>query len=309
MLAGAVGVVAAYGGPAGIARRAVHSFESHPGRDARLSGRVFSLSSDGRLDLWRAAWHQFESAPLLGGGAGSYEQWWRQHRPISLEVRDAHSLYLETLAELGVVGVLLLALMLALPLVAARSRRAPLVPAALGAYVAFLVHAGIDWDWEMPAVILTGLGCGAAALIAARTDAGRPRLRVRTRYAGAALLVAAGAFAAVTLVGNRALDAGASAAAVGNWRQARSDARSARTWLPWSSEPWRLLGDASFGLGDFAAAAKDYRRAIALEPRDWVLWFDLGYATSGRESDAAFARAAALDPRNPDIPKEPRHAS
>ena len=307
VLACAVGGLAAYGGPVSLARKAVHSFESPPVRGTRLSGRVFTLSSNGRIDLWRAALHQFESHPLLGGGAGSYEQYWRQHRPTALDVRDAHSLYLETLSELGLVGFALLAVVLAVPLLAARSRRLPLVPPALGAYVAFLVHAGIDWDWEMPAVTLAGLACGAAALIAARRES--PRLTSHVRYAGAALLVGVGAFAAMTLVGNRALDSGDAAAANGNWSKAAADARTARMWLPWSSEPWRLLGDASFGQGDFAAAARDYRRAILLDPRNWQLWFDLGYATSGSESDAAFARAAALDPRNSDIPREPANAS
>ena len=307
VLAAGVGVVAAYGGPVSIARRAVHSFESRAAGGARLSGRVFSLSSDGRIDLWRAAWHEFASGPVLGGGAGTYEQYWRQHRPTSLDVRDAHSLYLEILAELGLVGLALLFLVLAAPLAAVRSRRLPLVPAALGAYVAFLVHAGVDWDWEMPAVTLAGFACGAGALVAARKE-GRP-LSARVRYFGAALLVAVGAFAAMTFVGNRALDSGASAAAAGDWSKAAADARTARTWLPWSAEPWRLLGDASFGQGDFTAAARDYRHAISIDPRNWVLWFDLGYATGGRESAAAFVRAAALDPRNPDIPKEPGHAS
>jgi O-antigen ligase len=307
LLAVGAGVVGAYGGPVSIARKAVHSFESRPARGAHLSGRVFSLSSDGRIDLWRAAWHEFASRPVLGGGAGTYEQYWRQHRPTSLDVRDAHSLYLETLAELGLVGLALLVLVLALPLAAVRSRRLPLVPAALGAYVAFLVHAGVDWDWEMPAVTLGGFACGAAALVAARAE-GR-RLSGRVRYAGAALLVALGGFAAMTFVGNRALDSGTAAAAAGNWSKAAADARTARAWLPWSAEPWRLLGDANFGQGDFPAAAREYRQAISLDPRDWVLWFDLGYATSGRESTAAFVRAAALDPRNPDIPKEPGHAS
>src|SRR5262249_26446104 len=158
------------------------------------------------------------------------------------------------------------------------------------------------WDWEMPAVTLTGLACGAAALIAARDEAALRELPARARYAGVALLAAVGLFAAVTLVGNRALDAGAAAAASKNWARAESDARSARTWLPWSSEPWRLLGDARFGRGDFPAAAAAYRRAIALDPRNWQLWFDLGFATSGPESDAAFARAAALDPQNSEIP-------
>ena len=62
---------------------------------------------------------------------------------------DAHSLYLETLAELGLVGLALLVLALAPPLVAGfRGVEA----AATGGYVAFLIHAGLDWDWELPAV-------------------------------------------------------------------------------------------------------------------------------------------------------------
>ena len=36
--------------------------------------------------------------------------------------------------------------------------------AAAGGYVAFLFHAGVDWDWEMPAVTVAGLFCGAALL-------------------------------------------------------------------------------------------------------------------------------------------------
>ncbi len=45
---------------------------------------------------------------MLGGGAGSYEAWWAQHGSIPLFVRYAHSLYLEVLGELGVVGLVLL---------------------------------------------------------------------------------------------------------------------------------------------------------------------------------------------------------
>ena len=34
-------------------------------------------------------------------GAGSYESWWAQHGSISYFIRDAHSVWLETLGELG----------------------------------------------------------------------------------------------------------------------------------------------------------------------------------------------------------------
>jgi O-antigen ligase len=127
-------------------------------------------SLDARIDYWRVAWDQFETHPWLGSGAGTFVHFW-ERSGIPSGVRDAHSLYLETLAELGPFGLLLLVAALALPLVAAvRARRRPFVGVALGAYAAFVVHAGLDWDWEMPVVTLAGLICAVAILAAARLD-------------------------------------------------------------------------------------------------------------------------------------------
>ena len=52
-----------------------------------------------------------------------------------------------------------------------------------GAYCAFLVHAAVDWDWQLPAVALAGLICGASILVAARPDAARRPLTTRLRSA------------------------------------------------------------------------------------------------------------------------------
>jgi hypothetical protein len=298
-------VFAEYGGPPTLARKAYDSFTAQPVTGPKLSGRLFSLSSNGRIDMWRAAGRDFESRPLLGSGAGSFEEYWRLHRPSEQDVRDAHSLYMETLAELGIVGLVLLVLTLGIPLLAIRHRRAHrFVPFALGAYAAFLLHAGADWDWEMPAITLTALACGTAALIAVRGTTGRlTSLSAPLRYACFALVVVIGAFSLVTFVGNRDASASTSAAEGQSWQQAARDARSAERWLPWSSEPWQLLGDAKFGEGDFRGAANAYRKAIELDPRNWILWFDLGFSTNGTESSMAFARAAALDPKNSQIPR------
>jgi hypothetical protein len=307
---GAATLAVSYGNPVLLARKAVRSFESGPVRGAQLNERLFSLSSNGRIDLWRAALHEFEAHPVLGGGAGSFEQYWRAHRTTTLDVRDAHSLYLETLAELGLVGLALLALTLGIPFLAARHRGMRFVPFALAAYTAYLVHAGIDWDWEMPAITLAGLFCGAAALVATRdAQPARRSLTPGLRYGGIALIAVIGVFSLTALIGNRAAASSVSAAAAGKWSQAASDARTAQTWLPWSSEPQRLLGDAEFGRGDFAAAALDYRLALGSDPRNWELWYDLGFATSGAESAAAFARASALDPLNPEIPRVRQEAT
>src|SRR5207247_266185 len=130
-------------------QRADHAFAAPPPEiHGDLNRRLFNFSGSGRVPLWRAALHDFEAHPVLGSGAGSYEAYWLAHRGDPGKVRDAHSLYLETLAELGVVGLLLLLVALAVPLsVAVRARRQPLVPALFGAYVAYPVHASLDWDW------------------------------------------------------------------------------------------------------------------------------------------------------------------
>ena len=65
------------------------------------------FAGSGRRDFWRVAIDDFEDHPLLGDGAGSYEFTWEQRRSIDLPVKDAHSLYLESFAELGLVGGLL----------------------------------------------------------------------------------------------------------------------------------------------------------------------------------------------------------
>jgi O-antigen ligase len=128
-----------------------------------------SISMGDRPAYWRAAASDASAHPFVGSGAGSFDDYWLVHRPISAYVEDAHSLYLETAAELGLVGLVLLACALLVPLATAvAARRQPHVPVAAAAYVTFLVHAGLDWDWEMPATTLAGLACAAALLGSAR---------------------------------------------------------------------------------------------------------------------------------------------
>ena len=122
-------------------------------------------STEPRASLWSVAWHQFTGHVAQGAGAGTFALAWA--RSGFVETRggalDAHSLYLETLAELGLVGLVVVLAFLLLPLAHGKLRTGP-APVAAGAYAVFLVHAGLDWDWEMPAVVLAGLCCGAATL-------------------------------------------------------------------------------------------------------------------------------------------------
>jgi O-antigen ligase len=115
---------------------------------------------------WQAAWQVVERHPYLGSGAGTYDLAWAAYGDIGRwkDALDAHSLYVETLAEMGPLGFLIV-LGLLVPLAAADGpERLPAGrSAALAGAVAFLVHAGLDWDWEFPAVTVVGIACLSAS--------------------------------------------------------------------------------------------------------------------------------------------------
>jgi O-antigen ligase len=143
-----------------------------------------------RPTYWRVASRDYRDHPVLGSGAGTYVRAWDGTRTPSGHIaQDAHNLYLETLAELGPFGLALLAAALALPL--RGIGRGGMATVAGAAYVAFLAHAAVDWDWEMPAVTLAALGCAAALLVGQREDRMVLRLSPRWRAATAAATAAA----------------------------------------------------------------------------------------------------------------------
>jgi hypothetical protein len=191
----------------------------------------------------------------LGGGAGSYAGFWMQHRRVTDTVHDAHNLYLETLAELGPVGLLLLALALGTPLAAIRrARAAPLATTICAAYSAFLLHAVADWDWELPAVTLAALFCGIGLMATGRPDREPTALRGGVRVTGLVATAAVFGFALLGLLGNSAISASSKSTDAGHYARAESQARSAMSYAPWSPEPWRKLGEAQQLSGNVAAA-------------------------------------------------------
>jgi O-antigen ligase len=133
--------------------------------------RLATLKSN-RYDYWKVALHGFGDKPLAGAGAHGFQALWLQRRDIRENAQDAHSLYIETLAELGVIGFAFLVAFLTGAFVSLR--RALANPAfrvsAVGwaaALAAGFVHADVDWDWEMPAVFLILLALVGAAIAAA----------------------------------------------------------------------------------------------------------------------------------------------
>jgi hypothetical protein len=297
-----VGVLVQYGSPANLVRVGYRAFTLPlPAASADLNERLFNLSGSRRDLHWRVAWRQYTAHRWLGSGAGTYEQHWLRDRPLPMKVRDAHSLYLETLAELGPVGLALLLIVLAIPLWAGvRTSGHPLTGSASGAYAAFLLHAGADWDWELPAVALSGLLVGAAMVLVASPSASTP-LAATLRFGFAAAAAALAAVAVAGLCGSRALATSAAAADTGRWVASEEAARKAMRWAPWSSEPWRRAGEARLAGGDLAGARESFAVGIEKEPLDWELWFSLALSTTGPEQRRAAAKSVLLNPLSPEI--------
>jgi O-Antigen ligase len=290
------------GGPATVVSSGLDAFTAEaPSETGALDRRLLSVSGHGRADYWRVAARMVERDPVLGEGAGGFERRWMQERPASHNARDAHNLYLETLAELGPIGLSLLLVVLAVPLLAiGRARSSPLGPAAAAAFVAFLVHAAVDWDWELPLLVLIALACGVALLALARTREPVPITPVWRAVLVVPLVVVVG-LALVAHVGNRSVAEAAAALERGDTARAESAARHARGWAPWSHEPWELLGEAQLAARQDAAAKRSLRAAIRRAPEEWRLWFDLAIVSHGARRVAAITRARELNPLSDEI--------
>jgi O-antigen ligase len=140
------------------------------GSGPRTAERLGSLES-ARYRYWDVAVDVFADHPLKGVGTGGFRVDWAREGSEWGPARDAHSLYLETAAELGVVGLACLALFLGGSAASARRSLARDRPASVGSAavaITWAFHAGVDWDWEVPAVTLPALV--AAGLLVALGD-------------------------------------------------------------------------------------------------------------------------------------------
>jgi O-Antigen ligase len=267
-----------------------------PGREAG-TGRILSASSNGRDPMWKSAWHDLRRHPIAGAGIGSFGQRWLATRTDGMTAsRWAHSLYLETLAETGIVGMILLAAVMATALWGGiRSRRTPMAPAVLGALAAYLVHAASDWDWQLTSITVAAVWLGSV-LVTGDGEASIS-LRPRPRLAAAIALGLAGTCAAVFgLAGATELAAADAAARAGHAGPAVDHARSAASLEPWSGLPWMVIGQVRLADGRTTAAVRAYERAVARAPDRWEAWLDLAAASSGARRTHALRRAESLNP-------------
>jgi hypothetical protein len=320
-----VGAIVAIGAAIAVGGRAWSEFSSPDVQFPSNPEQHFSqLSGAGRQDFWKVAVDAFGEKPILGTGAGTYVFSWEQHRSIDMAVHNAHSLYLEAFAELGIVGgLLVLAIVAALLWTGFSAWRAAPHPqrerhaALLAAMVAFAVGAGIDWFWEIAAMgavfflsagVLVGVRCAQLAAPPPEAPQGFPRAEVR-RYGLSVLGLLAAWVAAIALIGpllvDREITASQHAAADGNLASAVDHANTARSIEPWAASPYLQLGLLAELQGDYGTAGERLTEAIEREDRNWQLYF-LRARVRREAGDVAGARAdleraRQLNPRAPEL--------
>ena len=280
-----------------------------PSGDQRA--RLVNVGNNGRLDHWRVSVDAFEEAPLRGTGAGTYERRWARERPTRLAVVDGHSLYVETLGELGLVGlVLVVAFVLMLLAAALRLARGPdraLGAVAFAVVLAWAVHAGIDWDWELAAITAPVLALGAAMLGGGRRRvpevvAAPPRLARLVVGLGCLLLAVTPAAIAIS---QHRLDGALRAFRAVDCVTAIDRALSASRVLRVRPEPFEIIGLCDARLGEPRLAVAAIEAALRRDDGVWQHHYELALvrAVAGRDPRAAARRALELNPRS-DIARE-----
>jgi hypothetical protein len=121
--------------------------------------RLFTLTTNGRIALWREALSQSRTARVAGTGAGTFPFTHYRFRDGGGVVKHAHGQWFNVLSETGVVGVVLFTASVVLFVVAMignpfshrRDPAHPMLVALQAGVIAFLVHMSWDWDWDMAA--------------------------------------------------------------------------------------------------------------------------------------------------------------
>lgn len=281
----------------------------NPRGEGPVRTRLTSFSSNHRLDHWRVALDESARAPFRGSGAGTYTFLWARERPIGFTVYDGHSLYFEALGEFGWLGLGLVVAAVALLLAgAARRLRGPdrHVHAAVFALVlAWALHAGVDWDWEIPAITLPVLALAGMALARDRVPApGRWR---RARPVARAA-VAAGALALTfvplsILTSQNALDRSIAAFKRDDCATATREARTAASGFPARPEAHEVVGFCEMRERTGDRGVGEMERAVRLDPGNWRLRYALALTegAAARDPAATLAEARRMNPFDPHV--------
>ena len=310
VIAGGAAFVAKHGGPIGFVDQRVKEFGKVGYPDLRSQGIRYGANvGSNRHDFWRVGLDEAVDRPLLGGGAGSFQIDYLEHRRSDESPRDPHSLIVRVASELGLPGLILLAAFVVGCLGAAiRARRggrvaAALVAAALAGGVQWFVQGSYDWFWQYPGVSAPAfylLGVAAGPALGGRRLGRTPR---PARWALAAALVVLALIAVPLFVSDRYAQRGVAEAAT-DPAAALGDLGRAADLNPYSDLPLIERGAVAAGRGERALAVRSFRDAIERVPDNYAShWF---LARELLRSDPAAARRALapaleLNPHGPEV--------
>ncbi len=126
VLACAGALAASHRGFTGTISHAVHSLtDPHAPVPSNGPGRLTAVGSV-RARYWNEALKVFQAHPVLGAGAEGYATARQRYRTETLDVRHAHGYIVQTMADLGVVGLALTLLLLLFWMAAAGRATHPL---------------------------------------------------------------------------------------------------------------------------------------------------------------------------------------
>jgi hypothetical protein len=270
----------------------------------------FANSGTGRCDYYRVALESSAERPLRGLGAGNFRGEYVRERETAEEPRVVHSLPLQLLAELGIVGFALGATVLgcvgwaAWRFIRSGDARDATFAGAIGALGYWLAHASIDWLWQLPAVSLPALAL-AGGLVACVSPAQRHvRTAVAAPIAAGLMLATIALVLPITMADLRLREARDPALQKRDPKAALAAARDAEAFDPTWGEAAITEATIHFAAGRRKQAADAARRAVELEPRSWSTQYrasgliGLDDAKEGRDAFLAARRLNPLLPAN-----------
>ncbi len=298
----AVAFLVVVGNPVGWARDQVSG-----GECTNDPGRLTELCANNRPAWWGDAVEVFRDHPFGGSGSLTYEIARKRVRDDGTPVLEPHSVPLQLLSDLGVVGLALgIALVAGAATGVVRSVRRLEGPereaaAALTCVpVVYGVHALVDYDLDFLAVTAPTLIAVGALLGAAR-----PVARVGTPLVTAAAAVATAVAIVIVLaspaLADRDVDRATRLIDEGRLTAAADAARRARSLDPLALDPVYAAAAAADRAGNIALARGLYRRATEMQPENPEPWITLGLYELAARRDLCAAYAAlnaayTLDP-------------
>jgi len=238
-------------------------YVSFPLMHERVDDFVKDAGERTRPIMWRGAWRIFEAHPVLGGGAASFDPLFESYRPEGYidQPYYAHCDYLNTLADYGAVGFVLL--FGAAAIVAWRCARARgLAGAAFTGLIAFALHLLVDFDLKIPALAMIFATVGA--LVTAEAWPARTRGASRVPGRVAAILTAAAVLAAAII-----------------WALPKYEAEEARRSAREQIDVMARTGADVSREGDtLSEISRRLSSAVVLDPSNAQTWSDKAYTDS-----------------------------